>query len=83
MSINEILQAQFLEVVENQLRMDDPAETRLTLERLEQAGYSPQDSKKMISACVAVAIADTLSSNEPFDEARYIKNLNRLPDLPE
>ena len=83
MSINEILQAQFLEVVEYQLRMDDPAETRLTLERLEQAGYSRQDSKKMISACVAVAIADTLISNEPFDEARYIKNLNRLPDLPE
>ncbi|HMQ61922.1 MAG TPA: DUF1841 family protein [Flavilitoribacter sp.] len=83
MSINEILQAQFMEVVENQLRMDDPAETRLTLERLEQAGYSLQDSKKLISACVATAIAETLRNDEPFDEAKYIENLNRLPDLPE
>lgn len=83
MRVEDILQRQFLEVVENQLRADEPKATRLTLERLEAEGYDREAAKQLISACVAAALFDVMKNNQPFDEARYTINLNRLPELPE
>ncbi len=83
MRVEDILQQQFLEVVENQLRADDPKVTRLTLERLVEEGYDRENAKKLISACVAAALFEVMKNNQPFDEVKYTDNLNRLPELPE
>ena len=78
-----IVRDQFLEVVENQLRDNQPSETRTTLERLQKEGFKERVATELIATCVATEIYEFISSNTPFDEQRYIENLHRLPELPE
>ncbi len=82
MEPNLILKATTLEVVENQLRDNSPPETKVTYDRSLAKGYSDQEARELIGAAVSVEIYDVLKSNKPFDEARYIKALRRLPKLP-
>lgn len=83
MNPQDILKAQFLEVVENQLRENEPKETRKTLERLQAEGYSEIEAKHLIATCVIFEIFDVVQEEKPFNEARYTKNLQRLPKLPD
>ena len=53
---NEIVKAAILETVENQLRDNDPPETRQTYERLVSAGYSDQEARELIGALVSTEI---------------------------
>ena len=82
MKSNQIVRAQILEVVENQLNSGEPPETRQTLERLQKLGISRKDAKIHITQCVAIEVFQILKYHKPFDEARYIANLNKLPDPP-
>jgi hypothetical protein len=79
---NPALQAAILQVVDNQLREDTPPETRLTLARLHAAGYSEQEAKRLIGVVVLHEIFDTLKHRTPYNEARYVAALRRLPQLP-
>ncbi|MCB0375781.1 MAG: hypothetical protein KDD04_07675 [Sinomicrobium sp.] len=83
MKVNQILRQQFLDTVENQLQIGDPPETAQTLNRLKSEGFSDQEAKDLISACVAAEIFSVLDSNLPFNRERYISWLSRLPELPE
>lgn len=83
MDVNKILRQQFLETVENQLRDGDPPETSSTLLRLKAAGYTEQEAKELISACVAAEMVAVMDSNQPFNQQRYVSWLAKLPDLPE
>lgn len=83
MSNKNIVRDQFLEVVENQLKENQPPETRITLERLTKEGFKERVAKELIATCVATEMYEVISSNMPFDEKRYIENLHRLPELPE
>lgn len=82
MESSESLKRQILEVVDNQLKSGNPPETSQTLTRLKQMGYSNGDAKKMIGQCVVVEIFDVLKHGKPFDEKRFIKNLQNLPKKP-
>ena len=77
---NSRLQAIYLEVVENQLRDNDPSETRQTLDRLRSLGYNERDAKMLIASAVAAETFEIMKKQEPFKEDRYIRNLRRLPD---
>ncbi len=79
MNPKEVLKAQFLEVVDNQLRDDDPPATRRTLERLKSAGYSEKEAKLVIAQCVADEIMAVMETNKPFNEERFVKCLEQLP----
>ena len=46
--VNLRLQKAILEVVENQIRENDPPETKKTLDRLLKKGYSKDDAMKSI-----------------------------------
>lgn len=83
MTDKNILRDQFLEVVENQLKTNDPPETKITLERLIEEGFKERVAKELIATCVATEMYEVISNNTPFDEAHYIENLHRLPELPE
>jgi hypothetical protein len=72
-----------LEVVENQLRDDDPPETRETLDRLVGEGHTESEAKGLIAAVVLTEIVDILNSGKPFDPTRFVAALDRLPALPE
>lgn len=82
MEHNEILGEQILEIVQNQLKANDPPETRLTFDRLKEDGYSDNQIEQMIGSCVIVEIYDVLKSGKEFNENRYIGNLKKLPKAP-
>jgi hypothetical protein len=71
-----------LEIVDNQLKDNDPPETREALDRLVSQGISEADAKLCIAQAVCVEVWDVLSNEKPFDQERFIKNLKRLPKEP-
>ncbi len=82
MESKEILRKQFLEIVNNQIKSNNPPETNQTLKRLKAMGYNDKDARILIGQCVVVEIFDVLKHRKPFDEKRYIKNLRNLPKEP-
>ena len=82
MESNEIVRKQILEVVENQLRDNNPPETKQTYARLIKMGISKENAKKYIAQCVTVEIFNVMKHSQPFNEKRFIKNLHNLPKKP-
>jgi Holliday junction resolvasome RuvABC DNA-binding subunit len=81
--VNYKLKSHILEVVENQLKMDDPKCTKETFNRLIRLGYSEAESKEMIGKVLIVEIFDILKNKYVFNEKRYAKSLSLLPDYAE
>jgi hypothetical protein len=79
---NPRLRATFLQIVDNQLRANDPPETRQTLERLMAQGISREDAKIYIAQAVCVEVFNVMKQNQPSDHVRYVRNLQRLPEEP-
>jgi len=79
---NPALGAAIMEVVDTQLREGTPPETRQTLDRLLAAGHSEEDARRLIACAVTSEIFDVLTHKQPYDEARYLAALHRLPALP-
>ncbi len=79
---NPRLKKAILQVVSNQLRMNEPPETKETLNRLISEGYSEQEAKELIGAVVSAHIYDMLKEQHEFDNSKYIKDLKKLPELP-
>jgi hypothetical protein len=63
----------FLEIIDNQIRDNNPPETKQTLDRLISDNYSEEEAKNMIGCVVISEIFDILESMKEFDEIRYIK----------
>lgn len=78
----ELLRGAFLEVVENQLRENNPKETKEALGRLKSEGWSEHDAKMLIAQCVILEIFDTVKLNKEFNLERYKSNLVNLPNDP-
>ena len=76
------LQAAIMKVVENQLRNNDPPQTRQTFERLLAAGHTEDEAKRLIACVVSAEIFDVLKRQEPFNLDRFVKALDRLPAMP-
>lgn len=80
---NPRLKATFLQVVDNQLKANNPPETRQTLDRLIAQGISREDAKIYIAKAVCVEVFNIMKHNKPCDQARYVRNLQRLPEEPQ
>ena len=79
---NPILKATILDVVNNQIKANDPPETRQTFNRLTGMGISETDAKIYIGQAVAVEIFNVMKHGEAFNLDRYLKNLSHLPEEP-
>lgn len=79
----EGLGKQMLEVVETQLRENDPPETRSTLDRLVKAGHSKLDAKKMIACVIVAQMFEIAQNSKPYDHDWYLAALDALPTLPD
>jgi hypothetical protein len=77
----DIVRAAILQVVENQLRDGTPPETKQTLQRLIKEGHSEEEAKRLIATVVASEIFGVLKHKRPYDQARYIAALQRLPKV--
>ena len=82
MESNETLREQIFEIIKNQIISNDPPETNLTYKWLIDLGYNDFETNQLIGQCVAVEIFNILKHKIPFNEKRYIKNLEQLPKKP-
>jgi len=71
-----------VEIIENQLRDNNPPETAATLQRLLRNGTSRVHAMQMIATVMSVELFNIMKSQAPYDEQRYVNNLRRLPELP-
>ena len=79
---NPPLREAFLEVVDNQLRENNPPETKQTLDRLMAEGYPAEEAKLLIAQAVAVETYTILKTQAPFNRERFVRNLTALPQEP-
>ena len=79
---NPHLKESLMDVVDNQIRNDDPPETRQTFNRLISQGISEEDAKIYIGQAVCVEIWDIKWNRKEFNKERFIRNLKRLPEEP-
>ena len=79
---NERLRKAILEVINIQIRDNDPPDTRKNLIRLQSEGFSEEETLQLIGYVVAAEVFSVLQENRPYDKERYIAALNRLPKLP-
>ena len=82
METNEILRNQIFEIIKNQLRVNNPPETKITLDRLRNQGFDDSQARQMIGQCISVELFQIMKTSEPYNNVRYIKNLKKLPKEP-
>ncbi len=82
MESRKIVKATILEVVDTQIRNNDPPETSQTFDRLIREGHSKEEAKRLIGCVVTSEIFDILKKMEEFDISRFVKALNKLPEMP-
>lgn len=69
------------ETIENQIRDNNPKETRTTFDRLVRDGHTPDDAMRLIALVLVNEMNTMLRTNRPFNQARYIKALKTLPKI--
>jgi hypothetical protein len=79
---NERLRAAILEVINNQIRDNNPPETKQALIRLQEQGLLEEEALKLIGFVVASEVFSVLKENRQYDKEKYITALNNLPELP-
>ena len=77
-SFNPRLQKLVFEVIENQIRDNDPPETKATWDRLKSAGYSDLQIKKMIGGVFIQHLYHVMKDLVPMDTEKHIRDLKRL-----
>lgn len=79
---NEKLRVAILEVIKAQIRNNDPPETKQALIRLQNQGFSEEETLKLIGYVVASEVFAVLKETRQYDKGKYIAALNSLPRLP-
>ena len=77
----EIRQAIF-DAIENQIRDRTPPEVELALARLLALGEPRDNALRYIACALSVEFFEILHNETGYDEARYVRNLQALPQLP-
>lgn len=71
-----------VEIVENQIAENNPPRVKETLMRLMLQGIERDETLQYIACALCVELADVVNNNKSFNEERYNKNLDLLPDMP-
>ena len=79
---SEIARAAIFEIIENQLRDNNPPDVRQTLQRLLAEGQTQEEAIKLIGCAVSVEIFEIMQHQQPLNESRYVENLSKLPEMP-
>jgi len=79
---NQRLKKIILEVIDAQIRDNNPPETKKTLIRLQENGYSEEEAIKLIGYVVASEVFSVFREKRSYDENGYIAALQALPKLP-
>ena len=69
------------EAINNQIRNNNPPETKQTYDRLMKKIKNHDEVMKYIGVVMMAEILDILKSRKPFNKKRYIGRSNKLPDI--
>ena len=78
---NDKLKNHIIEIIDNQMRDNDPKCTTEVFEKLIAIGYAEDIAKKLIGAVLVEELYHVLKSEELFNEERYRERLYKLPAL--
>lgn len=78
----EPLRRLIFEALDNQIKMNNPPETKATYKRLRKLGFDDYTTKQYLGQCLAVEIYGIITRGEEHNEERYINNLKKLPEEP-
>ena len=73
------IKSKIIEIVDNQIKINNPKCTKETLERLVNTGFSEKESKELIGRVLVEEMYDILKRQVPFNEERYAQKLSMLP----
>ena len=79
---HERLRKTYFEVIDNQIKLNDPTEVKQTMDRLLKLGYNEFETKSFIVDCLQIEIYDVIKNGKKFNEKRYVRNLKNLPQEP-
>ncbi|WP_407929235.1 SEC-C metal-binding domain-containing protein [Clostridium hydrogenum] len=77
---NHRLKKSILEVVDNQIRDNNPKCTNETLQKLISMGYTEEKAKEMIASVLIEELYYIMKGKESFNEIRYSYKLSKLLD---
>lgn len=79
----QFVRQQLFEVIENQLRDNDPPFVQAVLNKLVLVGIERDEAVEMMAYILSLEIHKTLSQDRAFDLNNYEKMLRALPDFPD
>lgn len=82
METNDKIREQIFEIIKNQIRDNNPPETKATFDRLRKQGFDDFQTRQMIGQCLIVELFDVMKFGKPYNNDRYVKNLKALPKEP-
>jgi hypothetical protein len=78
----EITKEAIFDIIENQMRENNPPITEETYDRLRSNGQTHEKAMQLIGCALSVELFEIMKNGELFNEQRYISNLEGLPELP-
>ena len=78
MKPNLRLKSLILQIVKNQIKNNDPPETKETLVRLLEEGNTRQEAIENIALIVIEEIYDILKNKQEFNRERFVSKLKKL-----
>ena len=79
---NSILHESIMEILDNQIKNNDPPKTKEIFDRLIEQCISKKEVRRLIGCVIAAEIYDIMKNQQSFNQERYIQRLNRLPEMP-
>ena len=80
--VNRRANKAIIRVIKNQIRQNEPPETRETFDRLLGEGYAKDEAHRLLGCVLTAEIYDMMKQQRVFDESLYVKRLRDLPKLP-
>jgi len=77
------MDAVLAEIINKQIRENDPPETRKTYERLRREGYDDEEVMDMLCSVIDFTLHDLMLEEGSFDLKTYSRLLRKLPELPD
>jgi hypothetical protein len=76
------LRAALMDVLDYQLRENDPPETRQTFERLKAEDIEDDETRRLLGCVIAGEIFAVMKTKQAFDRERFTSRLRMLPEMP-
>jgi hypothetical protein len=77
--VNLVLHILFHQAIENQIATSNPAATAQVMKVLKQKGMKEHDAAHALASVLAWEMYDMLKRGRAYDEARYVRELRKLP----